>query len=77
MKEFINYLERKIEGCDALGGLEREKAVYQSVLKEYRKAIEVIPCCKSDSEQLKCEHKYGQLKDGIYTCFDCGHKEEW
>ena len=52
MKKFINYLERKIEGCDALGGLEREKAVYQSVLKEYRKAIEVIHCCKSDSGQL-------------------------
>ena len=49
MKEFINYLERKIDGCDALGRLEREKAVYQSVLKEYRKAIKVIPC----STQLK------------------------
>ena len=63
MKEFINYLERKIEGCDALGGLEREKAVYQSVLKEYRKAIEVIPCCKSDSELLPSKDEvYSEIK---------------
>jgi hypothetical protein len=52
MEYFIKYLERKIEACDELGGLQREKAVYQSTLKEYRKAIKVIPCCKSDSEQL-------------------------
>ena len=39
MKEFINLLERKIEGCDSLGGLEREKAVYQSVLKDYKKQL--------------------------------------
>lgn len=39
MKEFISLLERKIEGCDALGGLEREKAVYQSVLKDYKKQL--------------------------------------
>lgn len=44
---------------------------------ELLEAINYNRCCKSDSEQLKCEHKYGQLKDGIYTCFDCGHKEEW
>ena len=25
MKEFTEYLERKIEGCDSLGGMEREK----------------------------------------------------
>ena len=45
--------------------------------RSYAEAITVTHCCKSDSELLKCEHKYGQLKDGIYTCFDCGHKEEW
>jgi len=37
MIEFINYLERMIEGCENLGGLDREKATYQTVLKEYRK----------------------------------------
>jgi hypothetical protein len=39
MKTFIELLERKIDGCDALGGLEREKAVYQSVLKGYKKQL--------------------------------------
>jgi len=39
MKTFTELLERKIEGCDALGGLEREKAVYQSVLKDYKKQL--------------------------------------
>lgn len=38
MTEFIGYLERKIEGCDSLGGMQRGKAVYQSVLKEARKS---------------------------------------
>ena len=46
MEEFIKYLEKKIKGCDAIGGMQREKAVYQSVLKEYRKAITVTHCCK-------------------------------
>lgn len=45
--------------------------------KKEVEAINYSQCCKSDSELLKCEHKYGQLKDGTYTCFDCGHKEEW
>lgn len=47
------------------------------IAKELKEAINYTCCCKSDSEQLKCEHKYGQLKNGTYTCFDCGHKEEW
>ena len=51
MEYFIKYLERKIESFDELGGLVREKAVYQSVLKDYRKAINVH-CCKSDSDPL-------------------------
>lgn len=46
MKEFINLLERKIEGCDALGGLEREKAVYQSVLKDYKKQLNLCGVVK-------------------------------
>ena len=39
MTKFIELLERKISGCDSLGGLEREKAVYQSVLKDYIKEL--------------------------------------
>jgi len=41
MTKFIELLERKISGCDALGGLEREKAVYQSVLKDYKKQLKL------------------------------------
>lgn len=41
MDRFIELLERKINGCDALGGLEREKAVYQSVLKDYKKQLNI------------------------------------
>ena len=41
MDSFIELLERKINGCDAIGGLEREKAVYQSVLKDYKKQLNI------------------------------------
>ena len=54
MKEFIDYLERKIEGCDSLGGMEREKAIYQSVLKDYRKQF-AISDVVGQSEQLGCD----------------------
>lgn len=43
MKTFIKYLEKRIEGCEALGGMGREKSIYQSVLKEYKKQL-TIPC---------------------------------
>ena len=64
MKEFIKLLERKVEGCDALGGMEREKAVYQSVLKDYRKAINYTPCCEELREDyLQPElDKYKNIK---------------
>ena len=39
MKDFIAYLESQIKGCDELGGLEREKAVLQSVLKKFRQEL--------------------------------------
>ena len=45
MKQFIEYLEGKIRGCDSLGGLDREKAVYQSVLKHYRQEYLVGHAC--------------------------------
>ena len=41
MENFIAYLERMIDGCDSFGGMEREKAIYQSVLKEYRKQCNI------------------------------------
>lgn len=53
MKYFVQYLERMIEGCDSLGGMEREKATYQSVLKEYRKQCNIANVAEQ-SEHL-CE----------------------
>ena len=50
MKTFIELLERKIDGCDALGGLEREKAVYQSVLKDYKKQLALTDVVFSEAE---------------------------
>ena len=55
----------------------RKTEINLILLEIQKEAINYSQCCKSDSEQLKCEHKYGQLKEGVYTCFDCGHKEEW
>ena len=54
MKTFIELLERKIDGCDALGGLEREKAVYQSVLKDYKKQLNLIDVVKSLPQDNYC-----------------------
>lgn len=51
MAKFIDYLERRIEGCDSLGGMEREKAIYQSVLKDYRKQFAISDVVEQ-SEQL-------------------------
>lgn len=68
MKEFIDYLERKIEGCDSLGGMEREKAIYQSVLKDYRKQF-AISAVVGRSEQCVLHSTYWQGK-----CFKCGEQ---
>ena len=72
MKEFIDYLERKIEGCDSLGGMEREKAIYQSVLKDYRKQFAISDVIGSekineDNNLLTNEEKIW-LKGWINSC---------
>lgn len=72
MKEFIKLLERKIEGCDSLGGMEREKAVYQSVLKDYRKAITVTPCCTELKSIGKLEYNDWKDKIGLIKEIDMG-----
>ena len=36
MKALIEYLERKITGCDELGGMGKEKWAFQQCLKEVR-----------------------------------------
>ena len=82
MIEFINYLERMIEGCESLGSLDREKATYQAVLKEYRKQCNmpiVVRCasCKNDSnfsesgkQEICIEGEYRYVTATI--CNSCG-----
>tara|TARA_R110000851_G_scaffold322550_2_gene488667 strand:+ start:52 stop:285 length:234 start_codon:yes stop_codon:yes gene_type:complete len=66
MNRFIELLERKIDGCDALGGLEREKAVYQSVLKDYKKQLTLTDVGCSFCEEIPKKSFYlGQ------TCEQC------
>lgn len=73
MKDFVEYLEKMIEGCDSLGGMEREKATYQSVLKQYRKQCNIAPVV-GRSEQLKCMMKRndGNCDCGIDSCIEGG-----
>ena len=72
MENFIAYLERMIEGCDSLCGMEREKATYQSVLKEYRKQCN-IAVVVGQSEQLslcQCDKPSPDIMYGE-TCTEC------
>tara|TARA_R110000782_G_scaffold206748_1_gene295297 strand:+ start:386 stop:616 length:231 start_codon:yes stop_codon:yes gene_type:complete len=73
MNRFIELLERKIDGCDALGGLEREKAVYQSVLKDYKKQLTLTDVVVTKG--TLCEHDYQpDITCGvdITACTKCG-----
>lgn len=70
-------LKRRIDAFFRNLTEEEMEYLIEKYFNKHEKTINYNRCCKSDSEQLKCEHKYRQLKDGIYTCFDCGHKEEW
>lgn len=66
MKTFIELLERKIDGCDALGGLEREKAVYQSVLKDYKKQLALTDVVFSEAElKAKLEEQKEEIKQWL------------
>jgi len=79
MKEFINLLERKIDGCDALGDMQREKAVYQSVLKDYKKQLtltDIMPRISYFIDKLGREYEPGYddiltdiKKDGSITFY--------
>jgi trehalose-6-phosphate synthase len=40
-KKLIKYLEKKIEGCIELGGMEKEKWVFIQCLKEVRKQVSI------------------------------------
>ena len=66
MKAFIELLERRIDGCDALGGLEKEKAVYQSVLKHYKKQLTLTDVGSSLPDLAECNQAsldYATKKD--------------
>jgi len=69
MRKFIELLERKIDGCDALGGLEREKAVYQSVLKDYKKQLTSTDVSQR-RELLKKWWKYFDEESVAINCND-------
>ena len=71
MKYLIEYLERKIEGCDALGGLEREKAIYQSVLKDYRKQCDIPIVIESLVCPNGCVKDFNNIGDGLVECKEC------
>ena len=69
----IEYLERMIEGCDNLGGMEREKAVYQSVLKEYRKQCNITDVVVP--EGTLCDHPRSErtyIGSNMLRCNKCG-----
>ena len=40
---YIQWLETMIVGCDDLGGMEREKAIYQNCLKKARNLGQTLP----------------------------------
>ena len=40
---YIQWLETMIVGCDELGGMEREKAIYQNCLKKARNLGQTLP----------------------------------
>lgn len=71
MIKFIELLERKISGCDSLGGLEREKAVYQSVLKDYREQLTLTDVVhRRDMKNFKKLTMYDEtLENELYTFF--------
>jgi len=43
MEKLIVYLEKKIEGCNELGGMEKEKWAFIQCLKEARKQVLNLP----------------------------------
>ena len=57
---YIQWLESMIVGCDELGGMEREKAVYQDCLKKARTLVKnnaVLPHVVGRSERLEAKRK--------------------
>jgi len=56
---YIQWLETMIVGCDELGGMEREKAIYQNCLKKARNLGQNLPT-DSQIEEMVNEIAYKQ-----------------
>lgn len=52
MENLITWLEKQIEGCDDLGGMEKEKWAFIQTLKKVRKEQLTIPVVVGQSEQF-------------------------
>jgi len=71
---YIHWLENMIEGCVDLGGLEKEKAIYQHCLKKARKLeIKRTTHKSNDSNFCKCDlpRSSFELDNGEICCCTC------
>ena len=77
MDEIIEYLEKKIQACDELGGMELEKFAFVVTLKKVRKvAMNYTPCCMSEAEQLACDCDRQPLRyNELGACKYCGKQK--
>jgi hypothetical protein len=55
MENLIAWLEKQIEGCNDLGGMEKEKWAFIQTLKKVRKEQLTIHSVVGQSEQLVCD----------------------
>ena len=74
-EQIIEYLERKIKVCHELGGMEREKATYQSVLKFVRSLTQQDECIHQWQEVWKDNNH--QSSWGTNRCMKCGEEDTW
>jgi len=72
---YIQWLETMIVGCDDLGGMEREKAIYQNCLKKARNLGQTLPIphVSGSDERWVCQ-KCGELVDGRNVTFEEYHE---
>jgi len=69
---YIQWLETMIVGCDDLGGMEREKAIYQNCLKKARSLGQTLPIQRVSVAKhplprpLECWNKARELECGDY-----------
>ncbi|WP_372938620.1 hypothetical protein [Seonamhaeicola sp.] len=67
MDEIIEYLEKKIQTCDEIGGMQLEKFAFIVTLKKVRKvAMNYKPCCTQLPTIIEIDFD-GHLKCQIET----------